>query len=416
MTSRERILAAINHREPDKVPVDLGATPSSGISAIAYNKLKKKIGIGSEPTRVYDVIQQLAQPEDAILEYFGSDAIDIGRVFSSESTDWLDTKLPDDSDAQYPSWFKPVMGSDGSWFAQNKLGKNIARMPNGSTFFDQLSFPYLNGFPQNYKDLDEAMDEVMWAAFPISPWDRSGTEDFWPMLREKTVALREKSDKALIVGVGCNLFEWGSFLRRMDQFLMDLIMDPDNVEKLLDALMEKHMSTLEKVCHWVGDIVDMIKFGDDLGMGQGPLMSPNTYKSLFKPRHSKLCDYVRKNSSMHTYLHSCGSIYQLIPDLIDAGFEIINPVQTNTADMEPERLKKEFGKEITFWGGGIETASVLNNGTTEDVRKQVLKRLEIFSPGGGYVFNTIHNILPDVPPENVVAMFDAVREFNGKGK
>ena len=396
--------------------MDFGATPSSGISAIAYNNLKKHTGIGLETTRVYDVVQQLAQPEDAILEFFGTDVVDIGRVFNDDPADWQDILLPDGSNAKYPSWFNPSLEDDGSWYGKNKHGKSIARMPKGATFFDQLSFPYLDGFPQDYSDLKEAMDEVMWAAFPITPWDKSNTEDFWPMAREKTLELKKKTDKALIVGVGCNLFEWGTFLRRMDQFLMDLITDPVNVEKMLDALMEKHLSTLEKVCKWLGDVVDMVKFGDDLGMGQGPFMSPDTYRSLFKPRHTKLCDYVKKNSSMHTYLHSCGSIYQLIPDLIDAGFEIINPVQTNTANMDPEQLKKEFGNEITFWGGGIETASVLNNGTTENVRKQVLERLEIFSAGGGYVFNTIHNILPDVPPGNIVAMIDAVREFNGKEK
>lgn len=414
MTSRERILSAINHQEPDKVPVDLGATPSSGISAIAYNNLKKQIGIDSEPTRVYDVVQQLAQPEDAVLEYIGTDVLDIGRVFNTDPSEWYDIRLPDGSPASYPCWFKPVRESDGSWYAKDDTGEKIARMPSGSTFFDQLIFPYFNGLPEYYDDLPNAMKKVMWAALPLSPWDKSNREDFWSKLRGKTIDLRNKTDKALIIGVGCNLFEWGTFLRRIDHFLMDLITEPGKVEKMLDALMEKHMKTLERVCFWVGDIVDMVKFGDDLGMGQGPFMSTETYKSLFKPRHSTLCDYVKKNSSMHTYLHSCGSIYQLIPDLIDAGFEILNPVQTNTADMEPERLKKEFGKKVTFWGGGVETASVLNNGTPGEVRKQVLERLEIFSPGGGYVFNTVHNILPDVPPVNIVAMFDAVREFNGE--
>ncbi|GAH54516.1 unnamed protein product, partial [marine sediment metagenome] len=202
------------------------------------------------------------------------------------------------------------------------------------------------------------------------------------------------------------------FLRRMDYFLMDLVMEPVKVEALLDALMEHHLSTLENVCHAVGDIVDMVKFGDDLGMTNGPFMSPETYQKFFKPRHKQLCDFAKKNSSMHTYLHSCGSIYKLIPDLIEAGFEILNPVQTNCRDMEPEKLKKEFGKEVTFWGGGIDTASVLNHGKPEEIRRHVLDRLEIFNQGGGYVFNTVHNILPDVPPENIVAMFDAVQEFN----
>jgi uroporphyrinogen decarboxylase len=210
---------------------------------------------------------------------------------------------------------------------------------------------------------------------------------------------------------GCNLFEWGTFLRRMDNFLMDLVLDQAGVERLLDALMELHLATLEKVCRAVGDVADILRFGDDLGTDDGPFMRPETYRKLIKPRQAILCDYVKKHSRMHTFLHTCGSVYKLIPDMIDAGYEIINPVQTNARDMEPERLKREFGRDLTFWGAGVDTRSVLNRAAPEDVKKHVRRRLEILAPGGGFVFNTVHNILPDVPPENIIAMFQAVREF-----
>jgi uroporphyrinogen decarboxylase len=177
--------------------------------------------------------------------------------------------------------------------------------------------------------------------------------------------------------------------------------------------MEMHLANLEKVCNAVGDVVDVIRFGDDLGMTTGPFMDIDTYRLLFKPNHKRLCDYVKENSNMKIMLHSCGSIYQYIPDLIECGYDILNPVQTNCLDMEPEKLKNEFGKDITFWGGGVDTAKVLPEGTPEEVRKQVLERCEVFSKDGGFVFNTVHNIMPDVPPENIVAMYDAVREFNG---
>jgi uroporphyrinogen decarboxylase len=190
--------------------------------------------------------------------------------------------------------------------------------------------------------------------------------------------------------------------------------DHANVEKLLDELLERHLATLGKVCDAVGDIVDIIRFGDDLGMTSGPFMDADTYRALFKQRLKILCDFVKEHSQMHTFIHSCGSISLLMPDLIDAGIEIFNPVQTNAYRMEPEFLKKEFGKDCTFWGGGIETAGVLNNATPEKVREQVLERLEIFSEGGGFVFDTVHNILPDVPPENIIAMFDAINEFNNR--
>ncbi len=413
MTSRERILATIAHREPDKVPVDFGATPSSGISAIAYGKLVRYLGLDLR-VRVYDVVQQLAEPDEVILDLFGIDVIDVGRAFHTDPSWWHPTVLADGSRAWYPRWFHPRQQADGSWKAYDRTGRYIARMPAGGTFFDQVYFPYLDGYPDDYSGLREAMASVLWAAFPTAPWDHADEENFWPTLRKKCIELRETTERALIIGAGCNLFEWGTFLRRMDNFLMDLVVQPHEVERLLDALMEVHLETLEKICHWVGDVVDIVRFGDDLGTQHGPFMDPEIYRKLFKPRHALLAEYVHRHSSMHTYLHSCGSIYRMIPDIIEAGIEILNPVQTNAADMDPERLKKEFGQDITFWGGGIETAYVLNHGTPEEVRKMVLERLEIFSPGGGYVFNTVHNILPEVPPENILAMFNAIREFNGQ--
>lgn len=414
MTSREQILAAVEHREPDRVPVDLGATPSSGISAMAYGKLKDYLGLYAGHTRVYDVVQQLAQPEEEVLDHFGIDAVDVGRAFNTGDADWYDTRAADGQTVQFPVNFRPVALDDGSWAARVADGTEIARMPAGGAFFDQSLFPWIDGYPDDLRAaLPEAMGKVLWAALVHSPWDHAGDDGFWESLRERTRELRASTDRALVIVCGCNLFEWGTFLRRMDNFLMDLVLDPHAVERLLDALMEVHLATLEKVCATVGDLCDILRFGDDLGMDSGPFMSPDLYRRLFKPRHAQLCDTVHRHSRMKTYLHSCGSISALLPDLIEAGYEVINPVQTNCADMEPERLKREFGKDICFWGGGCDTRTVLNRATPEEVRRHVLKRLEIFAPGGGFVFNSIHNILPEVPPENIVAMFDAVREFHG---
>jgi len=414
-TSREHILAAINHQKSDKVPIDMGATPSSGISAIAYSNLLKHLGRTDLPVLVYDVVQQLAQPDLSILDQFGIDVLDIGRTFNDQPSDWIPTTLANGAPAFYPKWFNPEKQADGSFVTYDDDGKRIlSRMPIGATFFDQTYFPYVNGYPDTYDDLDAEMGRIMWARDAHSPWDHAGEDDFWIQLRERTLKLRQSTDKALLVVCGCNLFEWGTFLRRMDNFLMDLMCDPENVEKLLDQLLVRHLKTLEKVCNAVGDIVDIIRFGDDLGMSSGPFMDANTYRELFKPRHKILCDYVKANSKMHTYIHSCGSISLLMPDMIEAGIEIFNPVQTNAYLMQPDFLKKEFGAKCCFWGGGIETVGTLNIGTPEQIRKQVLERLEIFSPGGGFVFNTVHNILPDVPPENIVAMFEAVKEFNAK--
>jgi uroporphyrinogen decarboxylase len=411
MNSRERVLAAIRHVEPDGVPVDLGATPSSGISAIAYSQLKEHLSIRTGCTRVYDVVQQLAQPEDAILDRFGVDVLDIGRMFNQRAEDWQDFTLDLGPRVQFPAWFHPQRQPDGAWDTFDGEGTRLATMPQGAAFFDQTSFPYLDGYPANFSDLGYWMNKVHWSGLVHSPWDHAGEADFWSQLRQRALALRQSSDRALVIVAGCNLFEWGTFLRRMDNFLLDLVADPLHVERLLDALLEKHLQTLEKVCQAVGDVADILRFGDDLGTDQGPFMAPKTYRKLFKPRHTLLTEYVKKHSQMHTFLHSCGSIYRLLPDLIEAGYEIINPVQTNTRDMQPERLKREFGAQITFWGGGCDTRQVLNHATPEGVKDEVRRNIEILAPGGGFVFNQVHNILPDVPAENIVAMYAAVDEY-----
>jgi len=412
MTSRERILSSIRHEEPDQVPVDLGATPSSGISAIAYCNLKKHLDIVDGHTRVYDVVQQLAQPEDEIIERFRIDVLDIGRQFNTSDDDWYDVILPTGQSVQFPVWFRPDRNEGGGWDAYAPDGTRIATMPNKiATFFDQTYFPYLDGYPVDYKNLAQEMPKIHWAGLAHSPWDHAVEPDFWQQLREKALYLRENTDKALMVVVGCNLFEWGTFLRRLDNFLTDLLLEPAEVERLLDALLEIHLVTVENVCNAVGDVVDIIRFGDDLGMDTGPFMRPKTYQKLFKPRHTVLCNYVKEHSSMHTFLHSCGSIYKLMPDLIDAGFEIINPVQISSRDMDPERLKKEFGDDITFWGGGADTRRTINHGTPEEVKDHVRYNIEVLSPSGGFVFNTVHNIMPDVPPENIIAMFEAIDEY-----
>ncbi|HEX9028190.1 MAG TPA: uroporphyrinogen decarboxylase family protein [Anaerolineales bacterium] len=410
MNSRERILAAIRHEEPDRLPLDLGATPSSGISAIAYNRLVQGLNLADSRNWVYDVVQQVAQPSQEVLDVLRVDVVDVGRTFNPADSDWHPMTLADGSQASYPTWFQPEQQADGSYLAYLD-GEAVAKMPVGATFFDELVFPYIDGYPADYRDLGAAMRRVHWSGLAHSPWDHAGEADFWENLRANALKLRQESDRAIMIVCGCNLFEWGTFLRRIDNFLMDLVTCPDEVERVLDALMEKHLETLDKVCQAVGDVADIVRFGDDLGTDRGPFMSPATYRRLFKPRHKILCDYVKSHSQMHTFLHSCGSIYKLMPDLIEAGYEVINPVQITARDMEPEKLKKEFGKEITFWGGGCDTRHILTRATPAEVKAHVRHNIEVLAPGGGFVFNTVHNIMPDVPAENLLAMFEAVDEY-----
>ncbi len=410
MTSRERVMAAINHKEPDYVPLDLGSTPSSGISAIAYNNLKKELGMTGGQTRIFDVVQQVAQPEMEILDRFGVDVLDIGRTFNEKDEDWHETVLADGSIGHYPNWFHPEKQPNGDYLVHDKEGTLIARMPVGATFFDQTYFPYQEDYPDDFSDLDHQMGKVLWSALVHSPWDHANDPDFYKTLREKTLKLRASTDKALMITCGCNLFEWGTFLRRIDNFLMDTYADEENVEALVEQLMIRHLATLEKVCESVGDIVDILRFGDDLGMDTGMFMSREKYQTLFKPYHTKLNEYVHTHSKMKTFLHSCGSLYPIIPDLIEAGYDVLNPVQTTAYQMDPEVLKREFGKDITFWGGGCNTRTVLNRATPKEVYEYTRRMIDIFNHGGGFVFNQEHNIMPDVPAANILAMYQAVAD------
>ncbi len=404
MNSRERILSTINHIQPDKVPIDLGSSTVTGISAIAYNNLKRHLNIESK-TRVFDVVQQLANVDMEVLNLFGVDALDINRV-STEGNDWYDVELSDGSKAQYPSWFRPVRADDGSWYTLDKDGTVISKMAAGAPFFDQMFFPWENGYPESPGDLKEVLKKISWVVHSHAS-NLNATE-----LRAKLINLKDTTNKALVMSGGVKLLELGFFIRRMDNLLMDLMTEETKLSEMLDILVEMHLAGLEKKIRSVGDIVDVIRFGDDLGMTTGPIMDLETFRKFFKPRYRILCDYVKKHSNMKIFMHSCGSIKQFIPDLIDVGIDILNPVQSNCYQMDLVALKNEFGRDITFWGGGVDTASVINRGTPQDVRRDVLIRCEILSRDGGFVFAPIHNILSEVPPENVLAAYKAVREFN----
>ena len=325
MTSRERVMASVNHREPDKLAMDLGSNVSAGISGMAYGNLKKYLGMDNGHVRIYDVVQQVAQPELEILDLIGADVLDVGRVFNEKDSDWYDVILSNGIQAQWPVWFKPVLQADGAYNYYAPDGTLIARMPKGGMCFDQMYFPYKENYPDNYDNLDEEMSKVLWSAMVHSPWDHSKEEGFYEELRRRCIELRNSTDRALMLTCGCNFFEWGTFLRRMENFLMDTYEDPENVLALNEQLLERHLAMLTKVCEYVGDVVDIVRFGDDLGMNTGMFMSLEKYRTLFKPYHTKINEYVHTHSNMKTFLHSCGSIFPVIGDLIEAGFDILNP-------------------------------------------------------------------------------------------
>lgn len=401
MTPRERVLAALNHVEPDRVPVDLSGHRSSGIAAIAYPKLREYLDLPPKPVRVYDVIQQLAVVDDDVLDRFGIDCIELGRGFALNDADWKPWILPDGTDCFVPVWTRIERQPD-RWVILSETGKVIAHMPDGTLYFEQTYFPLAES-GGDISAVDKALDECMWTsvASPPGPVDSK-------TLAEGARKLRANTDRAILGLFGGNLFEMGQFFYRADNFFMLLAAEPERAHAFLDRLVEMHLANLERFLTTVGDYIDVILFGDDLGMQTGPMLSPRMYCEFFKPRHSVLWNRAKELADVKVMLHCCGGVRELLPHLIEAGLDAINPVQISCAGMEAAELKAEFGRDLTFWGGGCDTRETLTQASPEQVAEHVKGQVRTLSPGGGYVFQQVHNILANVPPANIVAMFDAV--------
>ena len=407
ITPRERVMAAFQHREADRVPIDCAGHRSSGIAAIAYARLRKHLGLPEKPIRVYDPIQQLAIVDSDVLDMFGIDAIELGRAFANDDASWADWVLPDGTPCQMPAWALPERGKE-EWVLRSASGKVLGRMPDGALYFEQCYFPLSEeGGPRT---IQEAMDECMWTAVASPPGPVAAGAAGLRRLAEGAKALRASSDRAIVGLFGGNLFEAGQFFFRNDNFLMHLAAEPDQVHAFLDDLTEVHLANLKRFLGAVGDSIDIILFGDDLGMQTGPFLSPKMYREFFKPRHSVMWKRAKELANVKVMLHTCGGIQELLPDLIEAGMDAANPVQTSCKGMDTATLKARFGKDMVFWGGGCDTQTVLPYKTPEEVKQHVREQVRIMAPGGGFVFQQVHNIMANVPPENIVAMFEAAQE------
>jgi uroporphyrinogen decarboxylase len=407
MTPRERVRTSLDHRQPDRVPVDFGGHRSSGIAAVAYAKLRQALGLTPRPIRVYDPIQQLAIVDDDVLERFHVDTVELGRGFAQDGQHWADWTLPDGTPCQMPKWALPER-AEGQWVLRAESGRVVGRMPDGALYFEQCYWPYLD-----HDDLDrlpEALAETIWVAMRTPPGPLVMGQYGEQALAEGARRLRGQTDRAILALFGGNLLEIGQFLYRNDNFLMLLAANPRRAHEFLDRLTEIHLRNLERFLAAVGPWIDIIVFGDDLGMQKGPQMSPAMYREFFKPRHAAMWRRAKELADVKVMLHCCGGVRPLLADLIESGLDAINPVQISCSGMDPAGLKRDFGRELTFWGGGCDTHFTLPCGTPADIRRHVRQQIEIFQPGGGFVFQQVHNILANVPPENVIAMFDAVAE------
>lgn len=408
MTSRERILTALDHQVPDRVPVDFAGHRSSGIAAMAYARLREFLGLPRKPIRIYDPVQQLAIVDEDVLMRFRVDTIELGRAFAREDHWWTEWTLPDGTPCLMPVWTKPEWVADEWVLRSARTGRVIARMPDGVWYFEQAHFPFLE-----HEDLDQLeaeFSECMWSAVASPPGPIIAGPDGAERLAAGARQLRAETDRAIIGLFGGNLLELGQWFYRNDQFFMLLAAEPERAHAFLEQLTEIHLRQLERFARAVGEHIDLILFGDDLGMQKGPQISPAMYREFFQPRQQRLWRRARELIPARIMLHCCGGVRELLDGLIEAGLEAINPVQITCRGMDPAGLKRDFGHRLTFWGGGCDTRDMLSHGTPAQIREHVRRLVDLWRPGGGFVFQQVHNILADVPPENIVAMFDAANE------
>jgi len=380
MTSRERLLTALDHREPDRVPIDLGGN-QTGIHRDAYRALTQHLGLNSR-VEIMDAVQQLAQPSEEVLQRLH---VDTRYIAAGAAADWKGGIVEAERDGR--RWHDLTDEFGVRW-----------SMPEGGMYMDITLHPLA----------DASIDDVKAYPFPKG----SGVGRF-NGLRERALRLKKDTPYAVVSGISGVVYEICWYMRGLEQWFMDLMTEPEFCEALIDRTCGFWLDWFREFLDEIGDVVDVIMIGDDLAGQQGPLFRPELYRQIVKPRQKKLVQYIRSRTKAKIWYHTCGGCRAYIPELLDNGIDILNPVQISAADMDPSGLKRDFGERLTFWGGGIDSQKVLPSAPPEEIREHVRRHLEVWKPGGGYVFNNVHNIQAGVPPENVVALYDAAYEFGG---
>jgi uroporphyrinogen-III decarboxylase len=412
MNSRQRVLKAVNFEKPDRVPIDLGAVRPSGINAIVYDKLKKRMGINT-PTKIRHTMQILAQIEPEVLDRLHVDTVpldvNIAAWAQMDAEKGLKRKLFCGLDVYFAPQTKIKEQPDGSWELLNASGVVFGRMPKDGFYFD-FTRPTMASEkidPKAFKPRDTVSDEEL------------------DTLAKHAKNLYENTDKAIIGwGANINLIGLSSLSAdsitqgSLDEWLCMLMVEKETANEMMGRYVDAVIKCLKLYHQAVGDYCFAWGVaGDDAGTQRSELIAPELFAEMIKPHYKRLCDWVHTHTNWKTFLHSCGSIYNFIPHWIEAGIDILNPVQISAANMEPEKLMKDFGGKIVFWGGGCDTQKILPIGSPEQIREHVKHNINVFASGtGGYVFNQVHNIQQNVPVENVEAMFEAAYEYGSIGQ
>lgn len=418
MNSRDRVKMALAHRNPDQVPLDLAGSPVSGMHASSVYLLRQALRLDppGTPVKVVEPYQMLGEVKPDLAEFLGVDVVALGKpttMFGFRNEGWRPWTFHDGTPLLVPEGFNTDPEPDGSLLMYPEGDRSVpasGRMPAGGFYFDAIiRQPPLDDEKLNVEDNLEEFG-------PLSAADLT-------YFKQESEWQYTQTDKAILANFGGTAFgdialvpaTWLKHpkgIRDVSEWYMSTVSRRDYVWKIFERQCEIGIANLEKIHEVVGERITVVMVtGTDFGTQNGPFIAPRNYRSLFQPFHKAVNDWIHQHTQWKTFIHSCGSVLALIPDFIDAGFDILNPVQTSAAGMEAAGLKERFGDRLTFWGGGIDTQQTLPFGTPDEVRAQVRERMQVFGPSGGFVFNTIHNVQSRVPIANLLALYEAIKEF-----
>jgi uroporphyrinogen decarboxylase len=403
-TSRDRVMAALNHETADRVPIDFGGSRVTGIAAVAYRRLLERMGVREE-VHVYDLKQQLADPSLAMIERMGGDVVQLHRLAPTTGMpflfvdSWKSGLMTDGAPCLVPEAYESRHLPDGDIEIMHQ-DRVIARRPATALYFDVCHAPLATA---------ETPEDIDAFVFP-DPW----TDREEQYLKSRIKALYDGTDKAIFAGLplmNCSFFEISLLLFGYERFMEHLILNRGLVEYWLNRMVENDIRILERFLGIVGPYIQAIQLNDDFGAQDSLQISPDIYREVFKPCQKKWIDFVKSKTAAKVFIHCDGAIETILPDFIEIGIDVLNPLQTSARGMEPRKIKDLFGDRLSFWGGGVETQTTLPFGSLDDIRREVRERVELLGQGGGYVFGTIHNIQPDIPPEKILAVFETARQY-----
>jgi hypothetical protein len=418
LTSRERVNKVLNHQEPDRVPLDLGGSAVTSMNVSSVYALRQALGLDAPgtPVKVVEPFQMLGEIKPDLMDALGVDIVGLGgrkTFFGFENEGWKEWKTFDGTPVLVPAAFNTNPEPNGDILMYPEGDRSVppsGRMPFGGWYFDAII---------RQEPIDDDRLNV-----------EDNLEEFGPLSDNELVHFGQEAerlyaatDKAILANFGGTAFgdialvpatqlKHPKGIRDVAEWYMSTVTRRDYVYEVFDRQCEIGLANLARIHEVVGErVAAVFVTGTDFGTQNGCFISPKAYRALFAPFHRRINDWIHTHTTWKSFIHSCGSIIQLMPDMIEAGFDCFNPVQCSAAMMDPQVLKQRFGDRVTFWGGGVDTQKTLPFGTPEEIREEVCQRIKIFGPGGGFIFNTVHNVQANIPVENLLALYQAVRDF-----